>query len=238
MDLFFQPLSSRLATHRRKGNAALGLPRLRSLIAHILKEARIVQRMLESIPHPPAGSMKKLLHLLATMAALAAGCGGWDAPHQPSGLPVRYHNAQYGFSFFLGAGWRGYSEVIQQWKSSYLPEWWRRFWRFCGFPDKNLVTEHGPVIILRHPQWKASAPYQDIPVLVFTRSQWDALHQGKLWPSFYAGGVIEEIWHNGKYVFGISTRYNTGDSVEGWKEVADIVERNCNANRIPHLYPE
>jgi len=38
--------------------------------------------------------------------------------------------------------------------------------------------ERGPVIILRNPQWKTNDLYQDIPVMVFTRAQWDAEHRG------------------------------------------------------------
>ena len=104
--------------------------------------------------------------------------------------------------------------------------------------DETIVVGHGPMITLRHPHWKASAPYQDIPILVFTRAQWDALHQGKLWPALYAGGVIDEIWHSREYVFGMSSRYNAADEVNGWKEVAEIVERNHDANDMPRLYPQ
>ena len=160
------------------------------------------------------------------MALLASGCV--NAPRQPSGLPLRYHNARYDLTFFLAASWRGYSVLIQQWDGeTYSPT-----------ADKTIVVGHGPMITLRHPQWQASAPYQDIPILVFTRAQWDALHHGKLWPSLYAGGIMEELWHNRKYVFAISSRYNADDSVNNWREVANVVEQNCAAHNMPRLYPE
>jgi len=98
--------------------------------------------------------------------------------------------------------------------------------------DRTVLTEHGPIIVLRHPQWTASHPYQDIPILVFTLRQWETYHPGTVG----AGGVDEEINHNAKYVFAISSRYNADDSVEGWKETSDVVERNRAAR--PHLYAE
>lgn len=39
------------------------------------------------------------------------------------------------------------------------------------------------------------------------------------------GGVDEEINHNAKCVFAISSRYSADDSVKGWKETSDAVER-------------
>lgn len=164
----------------------------------------------------------------AIVALLATGCGSLDAPNQPSGLPLRYHNAQYGLAFFLPAGWRGYSVLSQQWDGeTYSPA-----------TDKTIVVAHGTIITLRHPQWTASSRYQDIPILVFSRAQWDALHQGKLWPSRFAGGTMDEMWHDRMYVFGMSSRYASDDSLSERKETADIIERNRAANSIPHLYPE
>lgn len=159
---------------------------------------------------------------------LATGCGSLNVPNHPSDLPLRYHNAQYGLTFFLPSNWQGYSVLTQQWNSE----------RYSPAADKTVVADHGPMITLRHPQWEASALYQDIPILVFTRSQWDALHQGKIWPSLYAGGVMDEMWHNRRFVFGISSRYNANDSVKDWKEVADVVERNRAANDATRLYSE
>ena len=94
------------------------------------------------------------------------------------------------------------------------------------------------MITLRHPQWQVGAPYQDIPILVFTCAQWDALHHGEFWPSLFAGGVMGELWHSQRFVFAMSSRYNAADEVRGWKEVAGIVEQNRPANNVPHLYAE
>jgi hypothetical protein len=146
-----------------------------------------------------------------------------NAPQHPSGLPVIYHNAEYGFTFFLPSSWRGYSVMIQQWDGE----------RYLAAVDRPEVTDHGPVIVLRHPQWKASDPYQDIPIRVFTRSQWEGGGQGP--PAIDAGGVDSEIVHNAKYVIAIHSRFNWDESVKGHEEAGTIFERNQTANG-PHLH--
>ena len=49
---------------------------------------------------------------------------------------------------------------------------------------------------------------------------------------------MDELWHNQKYVFAISSRYNADDSVKDWREVANIVEQNCAVHKMPRLYSE
>jgi hypothetical protein len=171
--------------------------------------------------------MKKLLNTSIITALLTTGCGSLNALNQPSGLPLRYHNAQYNLTLFLPASWRGYSVSVQQLEDEiYSPT-----------EDKQILVGHTPMITLRHPQGQDSAPYQDVPILVFTRAQWDALHHGGLWPSFFAGGVMDELWHDQGFVFALSSRYNWGE-LTGAKEVADILEQNRVANKMPDLYPE
>jgi len=71
--------------------------------------------------------------------------------------------------------------------------------------------------------------------MVFTHKQWNEEHQGSFFP--YAGGVIGEMWHNRKFVFGGYSRYNAYDDVKGWKEAGDIIATNCAAHTEPTLYP-
>jgi len=146
------------------------------------------------------------------------GCAT-NAPNHPSGLPLRYYNSQYDFTFFLPASWRGYSVLIQQWNAS---------------QTDSTMPEHGPVIVIRHPQWKINDIYQDIPVRVFTRSQWEADRHGKF--AIDAGGFEEEIEHNREFVFVISSRFNT-EELKASKEADDVVTQNRNVN-APPLYPE
>jgi hypothetical protein len=145
-----------------------------------------------------------------------------------SDLPIHYQNPEYDLTFLLPASWQGYSVLVQQWDGE----------TYSTATDKTIVVGRGPMITLRHPRWQASAPYQDIPILVFTRSQWDALNHGNLWPSLFAGGTMYELWHSQRFVFAISSRYNAADEVSGWKEVAEIVEQNRAANKMSQLYPD
>jgi hypothetical protein len=147
---------------------------------------------------------------------------------QPSGLPVCYQSARYDLTFYLPASWRGYSVSLQQLNDE----------RYSRAEDKQIIVGHTPMITLRHPKWQASAPYQDIPILVFTGVQWDALHHGEFWPSLFAGGTMDELWHSQRFVFAMSSRYNAADEMRGWKEAGEIVDQNRAANKMPHLYPE
>jgi hypothetical protein len=165
-----------------------------------------------------------MLGLALAITTLLNGCANLNGSAQPSELPVRYRDRRYHFSFFLPASWKGHSVLVQQWDGqTYLPS-----------ADKLVVTEHGPIMVIRHPQWHADDRYQDIPILVFTRGQWEAHQQGLF--SIGAGGIEEEIAHNSEYVFAISSRFNGDDSVKQSRETTDAVERNQEAN-TPHLHP-
>jgi len=153
-------------------------------------------------------------------ALLAVGCGGVQVARHPADLPLLYYNAQYDFKFWLPVGWHGHSVLNQQWEAD---------------THSPGVVERGPVVVLRHRLWKAEDPYQDIPVLVFSRHQWEGMHKGSFFVG--AGGLWEEISHNSDYVFAISSRFNANDVVKGWKETSNAVERNRAIN-TPHLYAE
>ena len=162
----------------------------------------------------------------AIVTLVIIGCSSTNAPSHPAGLPLRYQNTRYDLTFFLPADWQGYSVLNQQWDAPL----------HSADYQEVVGNERGPIIVFRNPQWKADRPYQDIPVMVFTRRQWDALHNGRFFP--YAGGIIGEAWHNREYVFGIYSRYNVDDSIGGWEEADEILERNFAAHTAPRLYAQ
>jgi len=166
--------------------------------------------------------MNRLTCASAITALLVAGCGCLSDP--PSNASLHYRDPGYGFTFSLPASWQGYSVLAEQWEGQ----------TYSAAVDSLVVAEHGPMIVLRHPQWQAGDPYQDIPILIFAREQWAAYRQGGF--EIGAGGFQFEIGHNLKFVFTMSTRYNADDSVQGWKEADEIVERNRAAN-APSLFP-
>jgi len=173
--------------------------------------------------------MRKFIHISVIVMLLAAGCSSMETAKKPDDLPLRYHNAKYGLTFYLPANWRGYSVSIQQVEDQH----------YSPAEDRLVTVGYTPMITLRNPQWQASTPYQDIPILVFTQTQWDALHHGELWPSIFAGGAMDEMWHNQKYVFAMSSRtFGFDDEVKNGREAEEIVNQNLAINKAPHLYSE
>ena len=103
-------------------------------------------------------------------------------------------NTQYGFSFSLPKSWKGYTVVTDKWD---------------GVPLGGAETiETGPIINIRHPLWTSENPRQDIPIMVFTLTQWDSLQKEK----FHINNGIpfgpSELSHNSRYVFALPARYN------------------------------
>ena len=146
--------------------------------------------------------------------------GRRPAPH-----PLVYRNSDFDLSFSLPPYWAGYSVQTNEWYgTTYFPG-----------NDTTETTEHGPMIVIRNPFWTVNDPRQDIPILVFTRKQWDRYWQPNAF-SVSAGGVEEEIAHNDRYVFVINSRFNWGD-LPGAEDAGRIVDENRDANK-PHLRDE
>lgn len=118
-----------------------------------------------------------------------------------------YQNTQYGFSFNLPKSWKGYKIVTDKW---------------IGYDVKSgKISETGPMISIRHPLWTAKKPRQDIPIMVFTLSQWNSLQQEK----FHIGAAPigpSELGRNSRYVFALPARYNYA-FLTGYKEVENIL---------------
>ncbi|MGG1554512.1 S-layer homology domain-containing protein [Paenibacillus ferrarius] len=118
-----------------------------------------------------------------------------------------YENTQYGFRFTLPDSWKGYSIVSDKWEGRSV--------------DDGRVVESGAKLSIRHPQWTADQPRQDIPILVFTVDQWNELQHDQ----FHIGAAPinpSELTRNDKYVFALPARYNFAFP-EGYQEVEDIL---------------
>lgn len=123
---------------------------------------------------------------------------------------IIYTNTQYGFSFSLPDSWESYSLITSEWEGNPI--------------GSDAVTEQGPIISIRNPKWTQENPYQDIPIMVFTFSQWDLLQQEK----FHIGAAPigpTELGRNTRYVFALPARYNYTFPT-GWEEVEKILEGN------------
>lgn len=125
---------------------------------------------------------------------------------------IIYENTQYGFKFSLPVGWRDYTILTDKWEG-------------MAIDDKGgKLAETGPVISIRHPEWTAQNPRQDIPVMVFTLDQWKALQQDE----FHIGAAPvgpSELGRNSAYVFALPARYNFAYPA-GYEEVEKILNGN------------
>lgn len=124
---------------------------------------------------------------------------------------VVYSNNQYGFNFSLPGSWKGYSIITGTWEGF-----------STGGPQGNETAATGPILSIRHPQWTSENQRQDIPIMVFTISQWESLQKDE----FHIGAAPvgpSELGRNSKYVFALPARYNFS-FLEGYEEVANILE--------------
>lgn len=125
-------------------------------------------------------------------------------PSTPSS--ITYKNTDYGFDFSLPSTWQGYSVIKDTWTGTVLT---------------NTTAQSGPKLIMRNPKWTASAPYEDIPVLVFTLSQWNTYLAEKF--SISAAPIqARELGRNNVYVFALPPRWDFDYSL-GYKEAQDII---------------
>lgn len=123
---------------------------------------------------------------------------------------ILYRNADYGFSFTLPKSWDGYAIVNDAWEGVSLEG-----------STSGQITENGPKLLIRHPQWTPVNPRQDIPILVFTIAQWNLVQQEQL--SVGAAPIPpSELGRNSVYVFALPARYNYAFPA-GFEEVEQIM---------------
>ncbi len=123
-----------------------------------------------------------------------------------SNFSIQYQDPDTGFAISLPASWRGFSVAPQM-------------------PERNPGMKR---VVIRHPRWSVSAPYQDILVFAPTLGQWN---EGR-GVSLAAGGFDTELYRNSKYVFAINNRdfdnfaREPGDPgfVQNTREVDDILK--------------
>ena len=121
---------------------------------------------------------------------------------------VLYNNAQYGFELTLPVNWTGYSVRNETWEGA--------------LEGDDHGGTNGPMITIRHPRWTSAKQYQDVPVMIFTTSQWNSMQAG----NFHIGAAPfnpSELARNAKYVFALPARWNYA-SVEGIQEAEAITQ--------------
>lgn len=132
------------------------------------------------------------------------------AKSQSSGID--YTNEDYGFSISLPDSWKGFSVISDNWEGYSLD----------NQGQGQVMTESGPLISVRHPDWEYKSPRQDIPIMVFTISEWNDMQNDK----FHIGAAPinpSELGRNSKYVFALPARYNFA-YLPGYEEVDQIIQ--------------
>lgn len=139
---------------------------------------------------------------------------GVTLDQEASSASIIYRNDQYGFTVTLPSSWKGYTVLTQEWQGYSLIQ-----------GQEGKITETGPEILVRHPKWTAETPRQDIPILVFTLDQWNAIQQDQ----FHIGAAPigpSELARNSNYVFALPARYNFA-FLPGYEEVDQLVRNGA-----------
>ncbi|MTI47093.1 hypothetical protein [Sporosalibacterium faouarense] len=127
---------------------------------------------------------------------------------------IVYINEEYGFRFSLPNSWKEYKIIENKWEGLAIDD-----------SGENNISESGPIIYIRHPEWTSEKERQDIPIMIFTHKQWNSLQQEE----FHIGAAPfgpSELGNNSKYVFALPARYNYAFPV-GYEEVEDILNSNA-----------
>ncbi len=120
---------------------------------------------------------------------------------------LMYRNTDYGFSISLPKNWTGYTVIMDQWQGRDVAT--------------GKVTESGPLIKLRHPLWTDVNQHEDMPVMVFTPTQWSKVQSESL--AVGAAPIPPSLLgQNSKYILALPARYNY-DYKTGWEEVDQLV---------------
>jgi hypothetical protein len=139
----------------------------------------------------------------------SSGAGQQAKPEaaEPATDAVEYKNTKYGFRFSLPDSWKGYAIVADVWEAT---------------DAQKGAVERGPVVYIRHPDWSKENPRQDIPIMIFTLSQWESVEHG----DYFINGtaiVPGELGRNRKYAFAVSGRVEDSET-PGAKEVNQILQ--------------
>jgi hypothetical protein len=153
--------------------------------------------------------------LLACAATAPAVAQAQDARPQSNGpalipTPLVYRNAQYGFCFLLPADWKGYTIVADTWSGTVLD---------------TEQKEGGPQLLIRNPKWTKGDPYQDIPIMIFTPSQWKFVAADKMAVRAAPIGPAE-MGQNKSYVFALPPRWIGFYDAKGLDEVRTLMNQN------------
>lgn len=120
-----------------------------------------------------------------------------------------YRNNEYGFTLEFPESWKGYSVTEEQWQGQTLNE--------------ESASHQGPRFVFRHPVWNESTPRQDIPIMIFTPSQWRLVEDQNLNVSAAPIGP-SKLGQNDRFVFALPPRWVGFTDALGQDEAQEIVK--------------
>jgi hypothetical protein len=107
-----------------------------------------------------------------------------------------YRNTQYGFSLSMPLSWRGFTTQVHK-------------LQMCATEGSNGHVQYASEITFRNPDWRADNRYEDIPIMVFTPTQWKLVSGDDPKCSVSAAPFGPgELGRNSKYVFAVPPRWN------------------------------
>lgn len=120
-----------------------------------------------------------------------------------------YRNEEYGFEISLLESWKGYKVFEESWKGNTL--------------DSYSVEYEGPKIVIRNPKWSEFEIWQDVPILVFTKFEWQLIEDKNL--NIFAASIApSKLEENNKYVFSLPPRWVGFTDALGQDEAQGIVD--------------
>jgi hypothetical protein len=103
-----------------------------------------------------------------------------------------YRNNVYGFTLSLPKSWKAYKTIVERREREVTDD----------ATDADRKNKSYVVITIRHPLWRKADRRQDIPIMVFTRTQWPLVEKWKL--IFTAAPFPPSVLgQNRKYVFAL-----------------------------------
>ncbi|MEY2664368.1 MAG: hypothetical protein RIT04_176 [Candidatus Parcubacteria bacterium] len=155
--------------------------------------------------------MKKDIVLLIFILLIVFGFIGYISYSKNRNLPpvdtsILYTNTEYGFTFTLPINWKDHSILKEMW---------------IGNPLSNTSAQSGTKLLIRNPKWTSSEPYEDLPILIFTISQWNSYEA----EGFSVGAApirAIELGRNTKYVFALPARWDFDYSTD-YQQAQEII---------------
>jgi len=120
-----------------------------------------------------------------------------------------YQNEEFGFEVILLDSWAKYSVLTESWDGISL--------------DNNSTKYEGPKITIRNPNWSDNEIWQDIPILVFTKDEWQLIEQRNLNISAAPVGP-KKLGENKEYIFALPPRWAGFSDALGQNEAQEIIK--------------